>query len=125
MTALNSTKRMTSALTKDGRASSRSAFVIPSLDGTCRFVELSGKKLHEHAYLAFIGRPITAEDVVAKLSPDLEDRDEVISFLNCFILELQRFKIGNVVAIEELDGSVIRLRKVAERPVAEQGPKLP
>jgi hypothetical protein len=49
------TKRFPKALTKSGEASARKSFVIPSLDGTCPFVELGKECKHQQPILSIPG----------------------------------------------------------------------
>jgi hypothetical protein len=120
-----STKKFPSALTAEGFASSRSTFVIPSLDGGHWFVDLRTGKKHETAYLVYLGTSITAEDVLQKLSNEPTDLVRARNLINSLIGELNRFKIGNVVAVEHSDGENVKLRLVANAPRSRPGPKLP
>jgi hypothetical protein len=120
-----STKTFPAAMTADGYASSRSAFVLPSLDGHPWFVDLRTGKKHEAAYLVYIGRSISADDVLQKLQSEPSDFARARNLVLSLITELQRFKVGNVVAVEHSDGEQVQLRLVASAPKSRPGPQLP
>jgi len=120
-----STKKFPSAMTAEGYASSRSSFLIPSVAGELRFVDIRTGKGHESAYLVYIGRPITAADVLEKLTVAPRDLERVLRLLESLIEELARFKVGNVVAVESFEADRVRLRLVANAPKSRPGPKLP
>ena len=120
-----STKKFPSAMTAEGYASSRSSFLIPSVDGELRFVDIRTGKRHESAYLVYIGRSITATDVLEKLSVEPSDLERVQRLVDSLIEELARFKVGNVVAVESSEAERVRLRLVANAPKSRPGPKLP
>jgi hypothetical protein len=119
------TKKFLARLTADGYASSRSPFVVPALGGRPWFVDLRTGKQQETAYVVYIGRAITADDVLQKLSGEGSDPEAIRGLVNCLITELQQFKIGNVVAVEQSDGRQVRLRLVAAAPKSKPGPKFP
>jgi hypothetical protein len=120
-----STRKFPSALTAEGFANSRSAFVIPSLDGGHWFVDLRTGKKHEAAYLVYLGRSITADEVLQKLANEPIDLLRARNLINSLVGELHRFKIGNVVAVDDSDGESVKLRLVANAPRSRRGPKLP
>lgn len=119
------TKRFPKALTKAGHGSSRTAFVIPSLDGTCQFVELEGTRKHDQAYLVYTGVDVSVDNIMAKLAIAAGDDSRVREFLASFIRALHAFRIGNIITIKHSDGRTVELEKVAERPKTPAGPKLP
>jgi hypothetical protein len=121
----SATKKFLSGMTAEGYASSRGNFVIPALDGGLWFVDIRTGKRHENAYLVYIGRPICASDVLQKLTIEPGDLTRVRNLLDSLINELQRFKVGNVVAVEYSDANILRLRLVATAPKPRPGPKLP
>lgn len=125
MSASPTTKKFVKALTAKGMASSRSAFVVPAIDGSREFVELQNGKRHDAAYLVYIGRSITAEDVLQRLSSQVQDLERARRLINSLLNELQRFKVGNVVAIEQSNGEQVQLRLVATTPKPGPRPKLP
>jgi hypothetical protein len=120
-----SAKKFPSAMTAEGYASSRSSFLIPSLDGELLFVDIRTGKQHDCAYLVYIGRSITAADVLEKLSVEPGDLERVQRLLDSLIQEVARFKVGNVVAVESSEADRVRLRLVANAPKSRPGPKLP
>jgi hypothetical protein len=119
-----STKKFPATLTAEGYASSHSAFVFPALDGRTCFVDLRTGKSHETAYLVYVGRSVTADDILQKLTVDPCDHDRVQALAESLITELQQFKIGNVVAVEHNEGDRVYLRLVATSPKSPPGPRL-
>lgn len=113
---------MPCGLTKDGRLIPRSEFVIPHIDGDSGegFRGLKSGKVYREAGMTYIGREITAEEILEKL-PQPPESKNTRSVLNSFIGALGDFKIGNVIGIVyEADGtfSLNLLRpsaRVAER----------
>ena len=120
-----STKKFPSTMTAEGYASSRSNFVVPSLDGELRFFDIRSGKSHESAYLVYIGQPITTVDVLQKLSVEPSKLEQLHLLVDSLIEELARFKVGNVVTVESSEGGRVRLRLVANAPKPRPGPKLP
>jgi hypothetical protein len=120
-----STRKFPSAMTSEGYASSRSSFLIPSLDGELGFVDIRTGKRYDSAYLVYIGRSITSSDVLEKLLVRPGDMDQVRLAVDSMIEELARFKVGNVVAVDAIESGKTRLRLVANAPKSKPGPKLP
>lgn len=110
------TKKFLATLTAEGYASSRSSFVIPALDGSPWFVDLREGKRHDAAYLVYIGHPIKADDVLRKAGSEAQDSERARRLIDALIGELQRFRIGNVLATEHTDGEHLQLRLVASAP---------
>jgi hypothetical protein len=118
------TKKLVGALSTKGHARARAPFLIPALDGTPAFIDIRNGKSHETGYVVYVGVAITADDVLKKVDVNVANVAQARLLISSFIVELQRFKIGNVVAVEQSDGSVMRLRLIANAPKAEPGPKL-
>jgi hypothetical protein len=119
------TKKFVGGLSGKGHARARAPFLIPALDGTLAFVDIRNGKAHETGYVVYVGVAITADDVLKKVEVSVADVAKTRLLINSFIVELQRFRIGNVVAVEQSDGSLVRLGLIANSPKAEPGPKLP
>ncbi len=111
------TKRFLATLTAEGYASPRSSFVVPSLDGSLWFVDPRTGNRHDSAYVVYIGRSITADDVLRYVGGTLQDPERSRRLMDSLIAELQRFTIGNVVAIERSDGERLGLRLVARAEI--------
>lgn len=112
-------------MTKDGRAKAHAPFLVPALDGRPVFVEMKTGKAHERAYIVFVGVAVSPEEVMSKLQQPPADRSTALRHLRSFIEQLGQFKLGNVLAVERDKDGLPLLRKVAEHPVREPGPKLP
>jgi len=98
---MNSTKKMPCGLSKDGRLTQHSEFVIPHTSGTTRegFRGLSSGKIYREAAMTYIGREITSEDIIGKL-PESDRSATLADTLDSFIAALTAFKIGNVIGID-------------------------
>ncbi len=92
---------MPSSLNKDGQPSRKSEFVIPmpEPDGSSNFVGIKTNKKHQLAAISYIGKTITADDIIEKLFTYQGDRERLIGSLDQFVAALQEFKIGNVISI--------------------------
>jgi len=119
------TKRFTAAMTKDGRAKMRAPFVVPAFDGRSVFVETKSGKAHDQAYVVFVGLAVSPEEALSKVQNPPADRDAALRQLRSFIEQVAQFKLGNVLAVERAADGLPLLRKVAEHPARESGPKLP
>ena len=82
------------------------------------FIGVKTGNRYTTGYLVFLGKEITAEDILKKLNnhPSQADRCVIESFLS----ELQGLKIGNVVSLRFTSEECCRLTKTDERPVVEK-----
>jgi hypothetical protein len=119
------TKKFVGALSAKGHARARAPFLIPALDRTLAFIDIRNGQAHETGYVVYVGVAITADDVLKKVEVNVVDIAQARLMINSFIFELQRFKIGNVVAVKQSEGSLVRLRLIADAPNTVAGPKLP
>jgi hypothetical protein len=110
------TKKFVGALSAKGCARARAPFLIPALDGSLSFIDFRSGKTRETGYVVYIGRAITADDVLEKVKVSVPDVPQARLLLSSFIAELQRFKIGNELEVEHSDGSSVRLRLIANSP---------
>lgn len=125
MEARPTTKKFLNALTADGYASGRSAVVVPDLDGNPWFVDVRTGKRHDTAYVVYVGRSITTDDVLEAIQIEIPDEIRVRQLVNSVIVSLPQFRIGNVVAVTSPDGMSALLRCVANSPKRRPGPSLP
>jgi hypothetical protein len=95
---------MPCGLTKDGRLTPRSEFVIPRLKGDSSqgFRGLKSGKTYLEAALTYIGKEISAKDIIEKLSVD-DQAHTSTSMIDSFVKSLEDFKIGNVIQINYHD----------------------
>ena len=110
------TKKFINALAKDGSAAARSRFLVPDRDGSARFEEIDSGKFHDLGYLVFIGKEISADDVVKKWAGANHDSNSLCSLIDSYLGEISRFKVGNVVAIEHNSDDRVMLRLVSQTP---------
>jgi len=107
-------------MTKDGHATQRGEHLVPclALPRENTFIGVKTGKRYATGYLVFLGKEITAEDILKKLNdhPSQADRRVIESFLSA----LQGLTIGNVVSLQFTTDECCRLTKTAERPVVER-----
>jgi hypothetical protein len=124
---MSTTKMMPSSLGKDGQPGRRSEFVIPrpnSGEGGGFFGIKSGKR-HPKAAMTFIGRAITADDVIAKIQKPIDDPKKLRGRIEEFLGRLQDFKIGNVISISYDADGAFTLNLEAPRPPSQNRKSLP
>ena len=119
------TKKFVARLTADGYASSRSCFLIPSMDGSPCFEEILTGKRHDVGYLVYTGRDINRDDVITKLGERPSNVERLTGMIDSYLTEITKFKVGNVVAIEASDDANVQLRLVSSTPKSRPGPRLP
>ena len=114
------TRKMPVSLGKDGGPTTRAEFLIPSLCGTGEDVLIGMKsgKRHARGAISYIGKGITAEDILVKVQELRCPQGEAIEKLNRFIEQLQRFRVGNIISARQGDDGGFELVKEAERPSA-------
>ncbi len=110
------TKKFIKALAKDGSAAARSRFLVPARDGSARFEEIDSGKFHDLGYLIFTGKEISTNDVVKKWAGANHDSNSLCSLIDSYLVEISRFKVVNVVAIEHNSNDRVMLRLVAQTP---------
>jgi hypothetical protein len=123
--AAPTTRKLLAALNAKGQASNRGAFVIPSPDGTPSFVEVRSGKIHQTAYMVYVGKDTTVSELADRAARVISEPNRTTALLGSYLEELQRFKIGNVLEIESNNGTTVRLRLVSNTPKFTAGPKLP
>jgi hypothetical protein len=119
------TRRFTAGMTKDGRAKTRAPLVVPAFDERAVFVEIKTGRVHERAYVVFVGEPVNPEEALSRVEPSPPDRAAALIQMRSFIEQVAQFNLGTVLAVDrDVDGLPL-LRKVAEHPAREVRAKLP
>jgi hypothetical protein len=121
------TKKFPVSLKQNGLPSSRSEFVIPFLEKPIQneFIGLKSGKGYKMGAISYIGVEIDSNEILSKLQITPKELDSARQIINDFMLQLQNFKIGNVISIEyNEDGSFI-LKKESSRPKSKNAKKLP
>jgi hypothetical protein len=98
-------------------------------DETKHFLGLKSKKRYEQGQMVYIGRPITADNVFAKLVDSghkIESVEATLGALEAYLRMLQDYRIGNILRIEPSaqHDCGFRLVKIADHEPFEQK-KLP
>jgi len=123
---MNTTKKMPSSLTKDGQPSRKSEFVIPlPAPDANSFVGLRTGKKHKLAVISYIGKSITVDDILKKIPNFKGNRNKLIGCLDQFIVDLQKFKVGNVISISYSGEGDFTINLEATRPKQENRQQLP
>jgi hypothetical protein len=113
---MNTTKKMPCGLSKDGKLTPRSEFVIPHFAAESRvgFLGLKSGKCYTEAAITYIGKEISAKDIVAKLPKPIPD--QAVAILDSFLADLAQFKIGNVIRVEYAkDTFSLKLERMAPK----------
>lgn len=118
------TKRFANALTKEGRASTRTRFVIPDLGGEAHFFEITTGLVHQHAVVVFAGRDLDAADVLAELPAPPAHISSARAILEKFLCELRKCPLGSVISLRQ-GGADLAIEVVAARPKGEPLRRLP
>lgn len=124
---MNTTKKMPSSLGKNGKLTRRSEFVIPMPEpgDDSTFLGIKTGKTYKLAAISYIGKTITADDILEKLSNYEGDRGRLLVRLDRFVAALQEFKIGSVISISYTDEGDFTLILEAARPAREKRKPLP
>ncbi|MEQ8847428.1 hypothetical protein [Botrimarina sp.] len=99
-------------------------FVVPIVENErVRFFDLQSNRFSEFAMMVFVGRPITANDLFAKLvdtGRHIPNVEEAMRMLSRYVICLSNHKVGNVVSIEPGDrnNDAFQLVKLADTPSA-------
>ena len=97
----------------------------PSPNDDGGFFGIKSGKTHPAAAMTFIGRSITADDIIEKIQKPIPDPGKVRNQFEEFLGRLQDFKFGNVISISyEADGA-FTLSLEATRPPSQNRKSLP
>ncbi len=118
---------MPSSLNKNGQPSRKSEFVVPmpEPDGSSNFLGIKTNKKHKLAAISYIGKTITADDIIEKLSIYQGDRERLIDRLDQFVAALQKFKVGNVISISYTEDGDFTINLESKRPKQNEKKSLP
>ncbi|MDQ8192745.1 hypothetical protein, partial [Roseibacillus persicicus] len=124
---MSATKKMLSSLGKDGQPGRGSEFVIPHLKPSAQsgFLGIKSGKTHLSAAMTYIGKEITADDVIDRIQQPNADSEKAKKLVEEFLDRLQEFKVGNVVTISyDAEGS-FTLKLKSSRPATSNRKSLP
>nr|CAP47838.1 putative integron gene cassette protein [uncultured bacterium] len=122
------TRKLPCSPKADGSASSRSEHLIPTfLNHEPYFVGLRSGKKFPHGIVSFIGKDVSSEDIIKRLSLSPDQRESVVLLLVEYLQQLQSFKIGNVLSVSWSGvPKRLKLRLIKEHPSSSKKlPKLP
>ena len=91
---------------------------IPSIDSN-DFIGIRSGKRFPYGAVSYIGKAISAGDVLEKMESagmNVGDKTVAIDTLERFLVQLQDFKVGNILTIQYSGEGDFTLVKVAERP---------
>lgn len=124
------TKKLPVSLSFGNYHTDKNEFLIPLSDPRGRatgFVGLKSGAIHEYGAVSFVGKPLSAEEIVAKMlsfGRCVGDVADVQNSIERYLEQMNAFRIGNVVEIHYEEGRFL-LRKVADHPPRQQERKLP
>lgn len=124
---MSTTKKMPSSLGKDGQPGRGSEFVIPNPNPNANgeFIGIKTGKAHHRAAMTFIGRSISAEDIIEKIQAPITDKKMLCEQIAEFLGQLQDFKVGNVISISYATDGSYTLKLEAARPPNQNRKSLP
>jgi hypothetical protein len=110
--------------------SAKGEFVVPDPHGRSRdvFLGIESGTEFQTAALSYIGREVSAQEVVDKFLKYSESTVSISDLVRCFesyLRQLQAFKIGNILKIEHLEGCDFKLSCVARSPTKGRSRRLP
>ena len=93
-------------------------FLIPAnVDGKSCFVGIKSGKSFPYGALSYLGRLISVQDILNKLASSkvlLRFKVHSKEMLEAYLEALSDFKIGNILSVESLSDSSVRLTKMAD-----------
>ena len=122
------TKKFPVSFKQNSPSSSRAEFVIPILENPLKneFIGLKSGQNHEMGAISFIGVEIDSNEVLSKLKVTPKNPERARHIIEDFMMQLQNFKIGNVISIVYNEDGSFLLRKEFSRPKwKEKTKKLP
>ena len=97
-----------------------SDFLVVVLEGAeAKFVGTKSQKPVTSGLMVYLGREIKANDLFAKLVDTrrrIESVEQTLCALECYIDQLQEFRIGNILGIESDSDNSFKLVKLADTP---------
>jgi hypothetical protein len=116
------TKKILVAFDPDRPQSRSSDFAVPVAGpGGVQLVGIRSGKPVAQGVIVFLGREVTVNDVFARLVDSgqrIESVEAAVKLLGDYLTMLQEHKIGNVIALEPVEGEAagFRLTKIANTP---------
>lgn len=113
---MNATKKLPVAVSFAEFSTNADEFLVPAnVDGKACFIGIKSGKSFPYGALSYLGKPVFSEDILRKMAA-AKTTSEFVSkeMLEAYLEALSAFKIGNIITVESLVGSVVRLAKVAE-----------
>ena len=122
------TKKLLVAYNPDKPNEKSSDFVFPvCIEGKSKLFGLSSGKYFEYGMLVLVGRPVSVNDLFAKLvhsGKEIESVDEILESIDNYFELVKKIKIGNVIQAVQDTSSVlgVRLEKVSfKSPTKKRG----
>jgi hypothetical protein len=128
---LNKTRKMPVCVSFGTFTTDKDDFLIPDFreSDQASFLGLKSGETCPYGSLAYIGKDITATDIITKMSKKARDKavdvGQLKVLINGFIENLGAFKVGNIVQLTRDRHGHLALVKVADRAPRDPGPRLP
>lgn len=109
----------------------RDDFLIPDFTESDQtvFLGLKSGETCPYGAVSYIGKEITAIDIISKMSKKARSNavgvDQLAVLINDFVEKLGALKVGNIVQLTRDRHGDLVLEKVADRPPRHPGPRLP
>lgn len=114
--AMITTKKLPVAVSFAEFTTSADEFLVPAnVGGKSCFIGIKSGKPFPYGALTYLGRSVSAQDILEKLGASKAASVGISKeMLESYLHEISVFKIGNILTVESVSGSVVRLKKVAD-----------
>jgi hypothetical protein len=91
-------------------------FLVPAnIGGKSSFIGIKSGKSFPYGALSYLGKSVSADSILEKLAVGKVSSDAISKeMLESYLEAISAFKIGNILAVESVTGSLVRLKKVAD-----------
>lgn len=108
-----------------------SGHLVPDLSpfaGPRGFIRVPGGRRVKYGMIGFVGTDVGVADMLERWEGEIGpvgNRQAALECLEAYVVEVARFKLGNVVEVDYSDEGIPRLRKLRDAPPGARGPDLP
>ncbi len=110
------TKKLPVAVSFAEFATQADEFLVPAnVGGKASFIGIKSGNCFPYGALSYLGRSVSADDILEKLIA-AKVLSEGISkeMLEGYLKAIAAFKIGNILSVESVSGSIVRLKRVTD-----------
>jgi len=119
------TKKLLVSVSFESFKAKSNEFLVPlmGVGETSEFVGIESGKRFPYGALSYIGKAVSATDVLRRMSAggiDVPNPDAALEVIEKYLERLQEFRMGNVLGISYSPDGDFHLVKVANRPPREK-----